>query len=159
MRITQALLGEHGAMYPLLDFIEQTVPSATLDAIRVQAQFLRSTLVSHAAIEDTVLRPAIERHLPKPALNPDGSAGPTDHEVIEVGLRAVIEAPDTERARLLLLDTVAKTRKHFAKEEKLIFGIAERELSDEAQNRLGAEWAARRAVFVQHVVTERADAA
>jgi hemerythrin-like domain-containing protein len=159
MKITQALLGEHGAMYPLLDLIERSAPSATLDAIRVQAQFLQSTLVSHAAIEDTVMRPSIERHLPKPAVNPDGSIGLTDHEVIDAGLRAVLNAIDTEAARLLLLETVAKTRKHFEKEERLIFGIAERELTEEAQERLGAEWAAWRAVFLPQTSAERANAA
>lgn len=149
MRITQALLGEHGAMYPLLEMIEGTAPSASLDEIRLQAQFLHSTLISHAGIEDAVLRPAIEQYLPPRASRPDGSLEPTDHEIIAAGLGAVLDAADAEAARTLLLDTVAKTRNHFAKEETLIFGIAERELTQDAQERLGAEWAARRTVKLQ----------
>jgi hemerythrin-like domain-containing protein len=148
MKITQVLLGEHGAMYPLLDLIERATPEASLEAVKLQAAFLQSTLISHAGIEDVLLRPAIQEHLPAPAPNPDGTPGPTDHEVIDAGLRAVLAANDAEGARALLLDTVAKTRKHFHKEEKLIFGIADRELSAEDQERLGAEWAARRNAFV-----------
>ena len=64
MRIIQALLGEHGAMYPLLDLIEKTSGEASLDQLKTQAGLLRSTLVSHADLEDPLLRPAILAHLP-----------------------------------------------------------------------------------------------
>jgi hypothetical protein len=147
IRITQALLGEHGAIYPLLTFIENTAPTASLEAIHTQAQLLHSTLATHAHIEDVLLRPAIEQHLLQPAPNPDGTPGPTDHQIINAGLEAVLAADTALNANRLLLETVAKTRKHFAKEETIIFGIAERELSVETQNRLGAEWAASRNVF------------
>ena len=53
-----------------------------------------------------------------------------------------------EKARRLLLDTVVKTRKHFLKEETIIFPIARRELSHQRQDELGAEWARRRGVSV-----------
>jgi hemerythrin-like domain-containing protein len=43
---------------------------------------------------------------------------------------------------------MATTRKHFEKEEKTIFVIAERELTQQEQERLGAEWAARRCGFL-----------
>jgi hemerythrin-like domain-containing protein len=148
LRITQALLGEHGAIYPLLDLIEQEAPAANLETVKLQAAFLQSTLISHAGIEDVLLRPAIREHLVPPPPNPDGTPGPTDHEIIDAGLRAVLAAADADRARAMLLDTVAKTRKHFHKEEQLIFGIAERELTVDDQERLGAEWAIRRNVFI-----------
>lgn len=134
IRITHALLGEHGAIYPLLQFIESAAPSADVDAIRLQAALLQSALISHAGLEDTLLRPAIEEHLPK-------SDGPTDHQVIGAGLRSVIEAQDAAEARRLLLDVIAQTRKHFAKEEAVIFGIAARELAAEDQEQLGDRWA------------------
>jgi hemerythrin-like domain-containing protein len=147
IRITQALLGEHGAIYPLLTFIEKTAPSASLESIHIQAQLLHSTLATHAGIEDVLLRPAIEQHLLQTAPNPDGTPGLTDHQIINAGLEAVLAADTAAEASRLLLDTLAKTRKHFAKEETIIFGIAERELSNETQERLGAEWAASRNVF------------
>ncbi len=148
MKITQALLGEHGAIYPLLDLIEAQAPSSGLDVIKIQAAFLQSMLVSHAGIEDVLLRPMIQEHLPAPVRNADGTAPPTDHEVIEGGLRAVLDADERGKARRVLLETVAKTRKHFKKEERVIFRIAERELPEDVQDRLGAEWAARRSVVL-----------
>jgi hemerythrin-like domain-containing protein len=53
-----------------------------------------------------------------------------------------------DEARSLLLETIAFTRKHFRKEETVIFGIAERELSRNLQEQLGAEWATRRGVVI-----------
>ena len=60
----------------------------------------------------------------------------------------VLTTADCKQARRLLLDTMATTRKHFEKEEKTIFVIAERELTQQEQERLGAEWAARRCGFL-----------
>jgi hemerythrin-like domain-containing protein len=148
LRITEALLGEHGAMYPLLDLIERTAPSASLDELRIKATCLRSILVSHASIEDAVLRPAIEAHLARPEPLLDGSPAPTDHQLIDAGLAEALAAVEVEDARRRLLETVAKTRKHFIKEETIVFGIAGRELSDHAQEQLGSEWARMRGVFV-----------
>jgi hemerythrin-like domain-containing protein len=146
MKIIHALLGEHGAMYPLLDLLEKQVSAAGLDIIKAQASLLESTLISHANIEDALLRPAIQEHLPPLARNADSTLAPTDHEVIGAGVRAVVAAQTVGDARRLLLDTLHKTRKHFAKEEQVIFRIADRELTEEVQNRLGAEWAARRTI-------------
>jgi hypothetical protein len=140
MTIIQGLLGEHGAMYPLLEMIENTAPSAGLEELKVRASCLRSTLTTHAGLEDELLRPVILPYLPKPG------SGPTDHEVIDAGLAEVLMAADAEDARQALLDTVAKTRKHFLKEETMIFGIAERELTEAHREKLGAEWARRRGV-------------
>ena len=148
IRIVPALLGEHGAIYPLLALMENSAPTSSLDAIKVQTEFLRATLLTHASIEDAVLRPSIEQHLTKPAPNADGTPGLTDHQIIEEGLSSVLAAATAEDARALLLETIAKTRTHFAKEERVVFALAERELSEQAQERLGVEWATRRAVFL-----------
>ncbi len=148
MKITHALLGEHGAIYPLLDLVEETGATAGLVEIKTQARLLHAALISHADIEDALLRPAIESYLPRPAPAPDGSISPTDHQAIGAGLRSVIEAGNAEQARRLLTDTVFMIRKHFKKEEKIIFAIAERQLSAEFQDELGARWAALRKLTV-----------
>jgi hemerythrin-like domain-containing protein len=147
VKITHALLGEHGAIRPLLDFIEQSASDATVEQIKLQVRLLQSTLVSHASIEDALLRPAIERYLPRPSAG-SGEPLPSDHEIIRSGLDDVLACPDRECARTLLLATVAATRKHFQKEEKTVFGIAERELTEQEQERLGAEWATMRCVLL-----------
>ncbi|HZT31955.1 MAG TPA: hemerythrin domain-containing protein [Bryobacteraceae bacterium] len=146
MRIIQALLGEHGAMYPLLELIERTAAGADLPELKIRASCLRSAVGTHAKIEDELLRPAIQAYLAPPATAGDGTAEPTDHEVIESGLSRVLASAEAEQARQSLLDTVAKTREHFLKEETIIFGIAARELPPEFQEQLGAEWARRRGV-------------
>jgi len=139
IKITQALLGEHGAMYPMLDLIEQTAPCADLSAIGTLVACLQSILGSHAAIEDDLLRPAIQAWLPPPI-------NPTDHQVIAAGLASALASTETEEARCRLLATIAKTRAHFLKEETSIFVIAARELPPEEQEKLGAEWAGLRGV-------------
>ncbi len=149
MRITEALLGEHGAMYPTLDLIEQTTRFAHLDELKTRVACLRSALSSHARIEDELLKPAIEVWLPPPALTADGAAAPPDHEIIDSGLTKVLAATEVEDARESLLDTLATTRAHFLKEETIIFGIATRELSEELQERLGTEWARRRGITLK----------
>lgn len=146
MRITQALLGEHGAMYPLLDLIERSASTAGLAEIKAQARFLEATLISHADIEDELLRPLVLPYLPKPEPGPDGSIPPTDHQVIHAGLTSVADAADVEAARQRLKDTVAATRKHFRKEERIIFPIADSHLPAEQLRELGAQWAVLRRV-------------
>ncbi len=149
MRVTDGLKGEHGAMYPLLAFIREKAEQASIGEVRLLASCLESVLISHADIEDAILRPPIEEHLPVPEPNPDGSPGPTDHQVIRRLLTGALEAPGVELARSYLLRTVADTYRHFEKEETRIFAIAERELSEAAQRGLGMEWASRRGVRVQ----------
>jgi hemerythrin-like domain-containing protein len=145
MKIVHALLGEHGAMYPLLAQIESTAFSADLAELKVRASCLRSTLTSHAGLEEELLRPAIQQYLPHPAPE-NGKPEPTDHEVINAGLVRVLRSIELEDARATLLNKVAKTRKHFLKEETVIFQVAERELSNQQQEQLGTEWARRRGV-------------
>jgi hypothetical protein len=137
MKITDALLGEHGSIYPLLDFIEANEGESS-----GQAAFLRSTLLSHANLEDTILKPVVLPHLPK------SNGGPTDHEAIAAQLEAVSTAPESQ-ARALLLEAVQNIRKHFRKEETLIFPIAERELSPADQQRLADDWARLRGVEIR----------
>lgn len=146
MKLTDALRGEHGAMYPLLAFIQERVQRSTIEEINAMAGCLGSVLISHADLEDAILRPPIEEHLPVPPPNPDGTPGPTDHQVIRGLLAGVMAATEVSEARRLLQETIADTYKHFEKEETKIFAIAEREIPLEGQAELGVRWAARRGV-------------
>ena len=47
-------------------------------------------------------------------------------------------------ARKLLLDVVAASRKHFEKEERIVFPMAERILKAKTLTDLGSEWMKRR---------------
>jgi hypothetical protein len=143
MLITQSLRGEHGAINALLDFIELRATDAASEQLGLLADALSAVLLSHAAIEDDFLRPAILPFLPPPPSGPDA---PTDHQVIAELLRRVGEADDAGSRRQLLSETLEQTRKHFAKEETKVFPLAEREVSIDGQRSLAVAWAARRQV-------------
>lgn len=137
MRITDVLLGEHGAMYPLLDYIENTAGESG-----VKAAFLRSALLSHADLEDSLLKPVILSFLPKP------NVGPTDHEVIAAKLQNVVNATVEKEAREQLLDVVRDIRKHFRKEESIVFPLADGNLTTSQQSTLVSEWARSRGLEI-----------
>ncbi len=143
MTITQVLRGEHGAIKPLLDFIEGRLEGATAAELAIQAEMLSATLLTHASIEDQLLRPEIVDNLPAP--DPGGDTR-TDHEVIADLLVEVSETPERMARRRLLRDAVAATRKHLRKEEAQIFPLSERVLSLDKQQALGSAWACRRNV-------------
>lgn len=143
MKITHALLGEHGALYSLLENAKQvaTETQSTWHDLRQQAAILSSAVVAHASVEDALLRPALRNHVPAPS-------GPTDHEVIASAFGDVQAAADLAHTRSLLLHALAMTHEHFKKEEGMLFPLAERHLTDEEQEWLGAEWARVRRVFI-----------
>lgn len=149
MKITHALLGEHGALYPLLDAARAAAnePQSTPERMLAQTALLRRAIMTHAALEDDVLRPAIQRFLPAPPTT-DGIPALSDHENIGRALELVLSNCDVAGARAALLEALSLTEAHFRKEESIIFPLTERSLSEYEQERLGAEWAARRRIRV-----------
>lgn len=141
MTIIEALLGEHGALYPLLDRIEALAQHADLPELKVHAGLLESTLISHADLEDSLLKPEIQQYL-------SSTPGPTAHEEIRAGLKGVGAAVCADDARRCLLETLAQTRRHFRNEESTAFAFARRKLSFVKQEQLAAEWARIRGVTI-----------
>jgi hemerythrin len=146
MLITQSLRGEHGAINALLNFIELRATDASSEQLGLLADALSAVLLSHAAIEDDFLRPAILPFLPPP---PGGPDAPTDHQILANLLRKAGKADDADARRDLLCETLEQTRKHFTKEETEVFPLTEREVSIEEQRSLGTAWAARRQVALR----------
>ena len=141
IRITDALLGEHGVIYPLLDHLAGTPFTSAAEA-RTQAALLAAGLASHAQIEDELLFAQLEGHL-------GTEAGPLavmrrEHEEIENVLAHLEKADAPGEARQLATHLVQLARQHFAKEEQVLFPMAEQILGDEGLRRLGEEWAKRR---------------
>lgn len=142
MRITEALLGEHAVFYAQFDHLEQTVPTApTLGRIQGQATLLAAALASHAGLEEELLFSNLEPHL--------GPAGPLavmriEHDQIETLLNQVPEARDIGQAQRLLLQVVQVARNHFAKEEQILFPLAEQVLGGSKLAELATQWAGRR---------------
>lgn len=146
MKVTDALLGEHGVMNAIFDHVEQLLAAArTVADVRSAAGVVTATLVSHARIEDELLFPALERHL--------GPAGPLvvmrhEHEEIERALEAAAAAQTPADAHEHLRRALGIAHEHFAKEEQVLFRMAHDVLSDAELEQLGASWAAARRVWV-----------
>jgi hypothetical protein len=147
MRITDALLGEHGVFYAQFDRLEETLPSEDgLEAMRAQASMLAAALGPHARLENVLLFAAVEERL-------GVAAGPMavmreEHDEIETALARAERATDADRARDDLLEVVRLARAHFEKEERVAFALAERALGEAELERLGEAWARERSVVL-----------
>lgn len=145
MKITDALLGEHGVLYSMFDRLETLAPaSGDAAAVRAMATLLDAALAPHAEVENELLFAAMEA-------SPDAERGPIlamreEHDAIEQALAEAADAVDAARGGALLRDTIAMTRDHFVREEHLLFPMAARMLGDDVLEELGAEWALRRHV-------------
>lgn len=146
MKITDALRGEHALLYSQFARIEEAA-SREEDAGRVRGWvgLLQAAIVSHAQLEETLLFEQLEPRF--------GGGGPLeamheDHNQIEEALRVAAETEDVAEARQQLERAVGTARDHFAREEQMLFGMAERSLSDETLERLGQEWAEKRNVHL-----------
>jgi regulator of cell morphogenesis and NO signaling len=139
--ITDALFGEHGAIYRLLDHL-LNARFTTAEEARVQAAELAASLAPHAHLEDELLFVAMEG-----PLGPNG--GPLavmrmEHAEVEGTLERLMEVEDIETARELVAHLSTVAGEHFTKEEEVLFPLAE-ELLDEAELRsLGEQWVTRR---------------
>jgi len=143
MKITDALYGEHGPLYALLAHCEISAPQWELADLLLAGRAVEAALLSHAEVEDELLFRAVEAKMPP--------GGPTDvlrgeHEEIDATLAALRATGDEAAARRAVLQVVALAREHFAKEEQVLFPIAEEMVPREELERLGAEWALRRGV-------------
>lgn len=139
--ITDALLGEHGVIYRLLEQLTSR-PFDSAEEARVQAAALAAGLASHARIEDDLLFVALE--VP---LGPDG--GPLavmrmEHEEVEGTLERLARVEDAREADALAAHLATVAREHFAKEEQVLFPMAEQLLGEEELRSLGERWAAER---------------
>lgn len=147
MKLTEALLGEHGVLYVLLDHVESEAAASTkLEEVQRLTKMLQVALVSHAKIENEFLFPALEVHI-----GPDGPlAGMRDeHEEIEEALADVAAATEFEVAVERLRDCLAQTRDHFATEEQFVFPLARDSMTEQELERLGDNWADRRSVALR----------
>ena len=144
MKITDALLGEHGVIYALFDHVEQVLPSVDdLAVARALAAELTAAVLSHAQIEDELLFPALEPHL--------GQMGPLsvmrqEHQEIDGTLKAIPASPTLDEARESLNTVIQVARDHFAKEEHALFNMARQFLSEGELEDLGARWSQMRNV-------------
>jgi iron-sulfur cluster repair protein YtfE (RIC family) len=146
VRITDALLGEHGALYPLLDHLESVAANPALAAeLSTRAAVLAAALEGHARLEEELLFSALAASL--------GSTGPLhvmrmEHNEIDRILMELQQAPGPATARELTRNLIAVTRAHFGKEEQVLFPMALGVLANHVSEQLGRQWAERRQVHL-----------
>jgi hemerythrin-like domain-containing protein len=140
IKITDALVGEHGPLYAQLDRLAQ-VSEGSVDAIRSCSQLLAAGLASHARLEDTLLFAALEQRTGRDSLL-EGMY--EDHEQVDALLAELAAVGDSQQAHSLATRLVTLARNHFAKEEKAVFPLAEQVLGESELVRLGEEWEYRR---------------
>jgi hemerythrin-like domain-containing protein len=144
MKLIDALLGEHGAFYALFDSIEQMAStSGDIAQIDTAMAVLATELNAHAAFEEKLLFPALERHTGTKKLLAEMVA---EHQDIRHGLERIENARDINEAAEAVQQTMAAARRHFRKEETVLYPLAKKVLDDETLTQLGEAWAAARAV-------------
>jgi hybrid cluster-associated redox disulfide protein len=147
MKITEAFLGEHGVFYAQFNHLEEAIPAAeTLTQVQNLAALLAAGLKPHAQLENDLLITAMEEQL-------GAGTGPMavmrmEHDEIEGTLARVQEVRDLAEAQDLVLRAIQLARDHFAKEEQVLFPLAEQALGADTLTQLGARWAEGRRVTV-----------
>ena len=146
MRITDALLAEHGVICQLLDYVARRAPAWNPDQAREGGASLAAVLRPHAVTEEELLFRTLERvlgHEPVPL-----AVLRLEHEEIEAILDDVASVRSLEEIQLRLGRLVKLARDHFAKEEGILIPLANDRLDEETLNRLGSRWAAARRVDI-----------
>lgn len=147
MTMTEPLHAEHETLLPGIESLRETaeaVGSASGSELASRVgrahDFLLHTLIPHAAAEDRVLYPAVER-----AMNAPGATATMRRDHVEVGrftsrlgeLRQQIDegmAPENEAAELrrVLYGLHALVTLHFAKEEETYLPVLDEHLDVDA---------------------------
>jgi hemerythrin-like domain-containing protein len=138
MTITEALLAEHMVFHNLFDHIEATAPRLkTLAEVKSLAALMESMLKAHSDTEDELFIGPLEHCFDEIGQR---DAFIQEHEEIDGNLKQVQAAKQVRRACQLLLAAVAYSRKHFDKEERIVFPMAERVLKNKTLTALGQAW-------------------
>ncbi|MBI3416569.1 MAG: hemerythrin domain-containing protein [Verrucomicrobia bacterium] len=138
MKITEALLAEHVVFHNLFDHVEKIAPTLkNLGEIKSIARLLEAMLTAHSEIEDQFLIEPLEHCFEQLGQR---DTFHQEHQVIDRHLVQVQSSRRINDARRGLLEAVLASRKHFDKEERLVFPLAETLLKQQTLTRLGNRW-------------------
>ena len=136
--IITALEAEHAALRALFDRIERALPGLEqAAAVQQCARQVESLLCRHAAMEDDLMLLVWEA---QPERWRAGHRFQREHREIDARL---VEAQQTNRvaaARRLLREALAASRRHFEREERLLFPQVAQVVASSTLERLGAIW-------------------
>ena len=142
MKITEILMAEHAVFHNLFDHLEATVPRLrTLAEVKSLAVVMDKLTAPHSKTEDELFIEPLEHCFDQMG---QGDTFHHEHEMIDESLSQVRKAKDLKTARKFLLSAVTASRKHFDKEERIVFPLAERVLKARTLTELGTQWFARR---------------
>jgi hemerythrin-like domain-containing protein len=138
MKITEILLAEHTVFHNLFDHIEDTLPEAkTLAVVKALAVAVDTLTRPHSETEDRLFIAPLEHCFDQIGHH---ATFHDEHELIGQALAGVLKTKDLKLAKKLLLGAVIASRKHFDKEERIVFPMAERVLKAKTLTELGKQW-------------------
>jgi hemerythrin-like domain-containing protein len=142
MKITEILMAEHAVFHNLFDHIEAVAPRVkTLAEVKLLAATMEKVMAPHSQTEDELFIEPLEHCFEQLG---QCETFHHEHELIDECLGKIRKAKEVKVARKLLLGAVVASRKHFDKEERLVFPLAERVLKTKTLLALGDEWMRRR---------------
>ena len=138
MTITEALLAEHAVFHNLFDYAERTVPKLkAVREVRLLARLMESLLAAHSRAEEQLLVQPLEHCLEQIG---HCETFHQEHEEIDHNLKQAQSEQNLKQARLCLLAAVVSSRKHFDKEERIVFPLAEKHLKARTLTSLWNSW-------------------
>lgn len=146
MKLTDALLVEHAVFYAQFTECEGALFDDDLPSLQRRAAMIECALAPHARLEDDLLFRTLETRVDVPPAML--MVMRHEHAAIESGLSEIQSTRDLARARNLIGEVLENARSHFAKEERVLFPLAEQMLSSADQARLAMQWAESRGVYV-----------
>jgi len=142
MKITDVLRAEHAVFHNLFDHIEASAPNLkTLGEVKALAAVVDKVHAPHSKTEDDLFIEPLEPYFDQMGQR---ETFHDEHEHIEAALAKVQKARTVKDAKKILLNAIAASRKHFDKEERIVFPLAERILKAKTLSELGDEWLNRR---------------
>jgi hemerythrin-like domain-containing protein len=145
MKITDALLAEHVVFHNLFDQLELLVPRLrSLAEVRALADLLEALLQAHSKVEDELILEPLAHCMEQLGQQ---DTFHQEHVEIDASLKLCLKSRDLRKARRLLQDTVAASRNHFDKEERVVFPLAEKMLKSKTLTELGEQWRKQRNVL------------
>ena len=138
MKITDILFAEHIVFHNVFDHIERVLPRLkTPGEVKALADLLETLLRGHSHTEDELVFAPLEH-----CLEQIGQRDSFEHEHQEMDacLVRVRAARQLAEARRLLQRAVAYSRKHFDREERIVFPLAEKVMKPATLSTLGRAW-------------------
>src|SRR5262249_31057425 len=135
MKITEALHAEHIVFHHMFDHVEAIAMEVkTLAEIKALSGMMESMLRLHSDTEDDLFLGPLEHCFEQIGQR---DAYLKEHEEMDGSLQKVQDATRLDTARKILLHAISHSRKHFEKEERIVFPMAEKVLKRETLEALG----------------------